>query len=166
MKNEKIILWKMNRNKENAYQDQYGVPHKAIVVEEEIVATIIEDKTLPIGGSSYSKTFATEARSDDGRLFCLYTDWSDLWYEIDPKSRKVKERFKDALNEFNRMKWEKERLSKDSYMMPVIRENGDLAIPLNIEECTCSLSESHHDLKSHFYYKPNGHCDCFFLKEL
>lgn len=153
-------------HKKNAYKDQYGVSHKAHVVEEEIVAEIIEDKTLPIGGSRYSKTFATKAKSEDGRFFRICSDWSDLWVETDSEFKGIKERFKDAIHEFNIMKWEKERHSEDSYMIPVIRENGELAVPQDVEICTCSLSESHHDLKSHYYYKPNGHCDCFFLRKL
>lgn len=163
---DKIILWNMNLHKENAYKDQYGVPHSAIVVEEEILVTIIEDKTLPIGGSKYSTTFATKAKSDDGRLFCISRDWSSDWREIDSKSQKVKAYFKNALDEFNKIKWEESKLSKDRYIIPVIRENGDLAIPQDSEKCTCSHSKSSYGSDFHYYYKPNGHCDCFFLKKL
>lgn len=165
MKNEEIILWKMDRKK-NAYKDQYGVPHEAIVVEEEVAATVVEDKTLPIGGSKYSTTFATKAKSEDGRFFCLSSDWYPDWRETDSEFKEVKAYFKDAISESNKMKWENENISEDDYMIPVIRENGDLAIPRDVEKCTCSHSESSYDMKSHYYYKPNGHCKCFFLKEL
>jgi hypothetical protein len=160
MINEKIILWKINFSKENAYKDQYGVPHKAIVVEEEIVATIIEDKTLPIGGSKFFKTFATKAKTEDGRFFLLGYDFNSIWRETDSEFKDTKADFKNAISELNDIEYTKSRLSEDSYMIPVIRENGDLAIPQNSEKCTCPHSEKHICLKLHWYYKPNGHCDC------
>lgn len=165
VKNDKIILWKMDFFKKNAYRDQYGVPHEAIVVLEEVLATIIEDKTLPIVGSNYSTTFATKAKTEDGRFFLLCEDWKTNWYETDSEFKEPKADFKNALTEFNRMEYEKSRLSEDQYMRPVIRENGELAVPQVSEICICPNPEKHNGEKNHYYYKPNGHCDCFFAKK-
>ncbi len=165
MKNQKIILWKMNMCKENAYKDQYGVPHRAIVVEEEILATIVEYKTLTIEDSKHFRPFAIKATSEDGRFFLLARDWTSYWYETDSKFKKLKADFKNAVTEFNTMEYQKNKLPQDTYyMIPVIRENGDLAIPQDVGKCTCPHYFSNGYMKFHWYYKPNGHCECLSKK--
>lgn len=165
MNNEKIVLWKMNFYKKDAYKDQYGVPHEAIVVEEEILATIVEYKTLPVAGSKYSTTFATKAETENGRVFLLPNDWGSDWCETNSDFEGLKGEFKDAIKEFNKRKMEESRLPEDGYMKPLIRKNGDLAIPPDVEKCTCQHFQRNYGEKYHYYYKPNGHCDYFFLKE-
>lgn len=77
-----VVLWKFKYSSE-AYTDQFGRRHHGCVVYEEIVTTIVEQRTVPgeRGISEFTQGF--RALTQDGREF--RQDWErggdgDYWY--------------------------------------------------------------------------------------
>lgn len=133
---KKFVLW-VTEGRPNAYKDQFGYPHRATVVLEEIEVVVTEIKNIPgnYTGKLYEGLLATSA---DGRVFTC--NWN----------RKFPEESASPTVNW----WDKNRNLVDACqyfnfaVYPCVNENGELAVPAGATHCK----------KHNFVFLPGDHC--------